>query len=157
MNPSILACFLGIIFGILIGSYASMLGYDQMNLTAKIGLPLTSQSQRKPDIETERQRQSTFADIFRHTGTDKLTRHAYDRYYDTWFRPYASKPNMRILEIGSDRGASLSAWAMFFDHIPVVHGLSYGVGDFNTTDVACRLDPVSCAHIRVFHGDQVHF
>jgi hypothetical protein len=99
---------------------------------------------------------TSFADIFNLTGTDKLYRHAYDRYYDVWFDRFISKPNLRLLEIGADSGKSLSAWGMFFEHAPVVHGLSYGISpDYNYTNVACKVDSSSCAKIRIFYGDQV--
>ncbi len=41
------------------------------------------------------------------TGTDKLFRHAYDRYYSRYFEEFRDKPGLRILEIGAATGHSL--------------------------------------------------
>jgi len=96
----------------------------------------------------------TMKEIFAHTGTDKLTRHAYHRYYDIWLERFYGKAGLRMLEIGADTGKSLSAWAMYFQTPPIIHGLSYGVGKPDYKGIACGLDKTTCENITVFFGDQ---
>ncbi len=121
--------------------------------------PLSPPSPASPALAKEpesKRKYTSFKEIFKHTGTDKMWRHAYDRYYDMWLTPYIKKEGLRILEIGANTGLSLGAWGMFFEHIPEVHGLSYGFGtNFNYTAVTCSLAPESCSKIKIFYGDQV--
>ncbi len=49
----------------------------------------------------------SIADIMDASGTDKLTRHAYERYYERIFAEFRDMADLRILEIGADSGISL--------------------------------------------------
>ena len=49
----------------------------------------------------------SIADLMDASGTDKLTRHSYDRYYERYFAEFRDMADLRILEIGADSGVSL--------------------------------------------------
>ena len=56
----------------------------------------------------------SFMEILKDSGSDKYTRHHYERYYEPWFEggttpssSYRTKPNLRMLEIGAQHGKSL--------------------------------------------------
>lgn len=52
-----------------------------------------------------------FSEAFASTGTDKLSSHGYDRYYDQIFDGYNPKS---LLEIGIKTGRSLASWRLMF-------------------------------------------
>ena len=54
-------------------------------------------------------------DIFTKVGTDKNTTHSYLEAYERLFEPRRHDP-VRVLEIGVFSGASLNAWAEYFDN-----------------------------------------
>ena len=58
-----------------------------------------------PEFERE-----SISELMDFSGTDKLFRHAYDRYYERYFREFRDVHGIRILEIGADSGISLKVF-----------------------------------------------
>lgn len=52
-----------------------------------------------------------FSEAFASTGTDKLSSHGYDRYYEQIFDSYIPES---LLEIGIKTGKSLASWRLMF-------------------------------------------
>ncbi len=57
-----------------------------------------------PDIR------ESIGSIMARTGTDKISRHAYDRYYELHFKDFREKKDLQILEIGAQSGRSIQLW-----------------------------------------------
>lgn len=98
--------------------------------------------------------EQTLEEIFKKSGTDKLWRHGYHRYYETELAPYRHIKDARILEIGADSGISLGAWMSYFSSPAAVHGIAYGVDEKVAKDKACSLMPESCDKLALFSMDQ---
>ena len=97
--------------------------------------------------------EETIGAIMLKTQTDKLNRHAYDRYYDRYFAPFRHKKDVMILEIGADNGMSMRLWAEYFTKPKGIHGISYGVST-DQKKVACDWKPSACEYVKIFTGDQ---
>ena len=66
---------------------------------------------------------------FTQSGTDKLTRHGYHRFYDQFLQPLYGKP-VRMLEVGVLGGDSLHAWQTVFDAAQsTIYGVSWPPAD----------------------------
>jgi hypothetical protein len=83
---------------------------------------------------------------FAETGTDKLTRHGYHRFYDLFLQPLYGKP-VRMLEVGVKGGKSLRSWQNVFD---AEHSTIYGVSWPKTVALKAHLGP----NVHVMHRDQ---
>jgi hypothetical protein len=99
---------------------------------------------------------SSIALIMAKTGTDKLTRHAYDRYYDIYFNEFRHKKGLRILEIGAEQGKSIQLWSEYFTDPAAIHGIAYGkTGELvDQKELACDWRPSACDAVKIFRGDQ---
>lgn len=104
-------------------------------------------------IKTESHRE-TIRNIMSRTGTDKLSRHAYDKYYDFYLEKYRDKEDLMILEIGADTGLSLLLWSEYFSKTAKIHGVSYGVDEKASKHLVCQSNPDMCKNIEIFNGDQ---
>jgi hypothetical protein len=93
--------------------------------------------------------QKSFTDLLIESGSDKFKRHHYERYYTKWLEPYRSKRNVKLLEIGAERGRSLKLWHSYFDDPALILGLAYGASAQNVDSVAMKLD-----RAKVHFGDQ---
>jgi len=108
-------------------------------------------------VEVERKEQAgvsekdrpTITELFQASGTDKLSRHHYDRYYKHWLAPYRDKPEMTMLEIGADQGKSLKTWQDYFSDPKLIVGLAYG-----SPSAGVEGKTESLARVRVVRGDQ---
>jgi hypothetical protein len=96
----------------------------------------------------------TLTEILRNTGTDKMWRHGYHRYYEKQLAPYRHVDGARILEIGADKGPSLGAWLEYFEKPEVVQGLAYGVDADAAQKEACSLMPTQCSKLKIYSMDQ---
>ena len=94
--------------------------------------------------------------LLQNSGTDKLWRHGYHRYYSEIFAPFRSKKDVRILEIGVEDGRSLVTWVNFFENVAPdgIQGVSFRhAGDFLKS--SCEVEKLDlCEKVRVFYGDQ---
>lgn len=102
---------------------------------------------------TSQDSRESIASIMSRTGTDKLTRHAYDRYYERHFKEFRDKADVKILEIGADTGLSIQLWAEYFSSPGAIHGISYGVPT-NQKKAVCDFSPLACDKVEIFSGDQ---
>jgi hypothetical protein len=59
---------------------------------------------------------SEFATIGRTAGTDKITHHAYHRFYPRYLEHYRKLKGMAMLEIGIDHSHSLVMWKEYFPY-----------------------------------------
>jgi hypothetical protein len=50
---------------------------------------------------------------------DKITKHGYHRFYDTFLLPYRYKKNIKLFEIGIDAGRSLKLWMDFMPYAKI--------------------------------------
>ena len=66
----------------------------------------TASGELAADVPPPEGRES-ISEIMDASGTDKLTRHSYDRYYERYFAEFRDQVDLRILEIGADSGVSL--------------------------------------------------
>lgn len=57
---------------------------------------------------------TTFADMCRVHGTDKLPQHGYHRFYPDVLERFRGVPNFRMLEVGIAEGRSLRMWLDYF-------------------------------------------
>ena len=94
--------------------------------------------------------------VMARTGTDKLSRHAYDRYYDQYFKAFRDKKDLMLLEIGAHNGKSIQLWLEYFSDPAGIHGVSYGeiTEQINYKQVLCEWNLKLCDKASVFHGDQ---
>ena len=84
------------------------------------------------------------------SGSDKYPRHHYERYYESWLRPYRAREGLKFLEIGARHGHSLQLWEDYFDQPELIVGLAYAVK--NATHLAEKLPGLP--HVQVHWGDQ---
>jgi hypothetical protein len=85
----------------------------------------TTASQTK-SLQVEGATRPTFATIFQASGTDKFSRHHYERYYDRWFAPFQDYPGLKLVEIGANQGHSLKSWSDYFSNASDILGVAYG-------------------------------
>jgi hypothetical protein len=71
------------------------------------GRPHTLGDERQKEPDALPEGRESIADIMKASGTDKLTRHSYARYYERYFAEFRDMADLRILEIGADTGMSL--------------------------------------------------
>jgi hypothetical protein len=103
-------------------------------------------------------RKKSVAEVFQDSGTDKLFRHGYHRYYETELEPYRDIDGARILEIGADTGKSLGAWLEYFTSPAAVGGVAYSatynVDAEAARTEACALFPDQCDKLQIYYMDQ---
>ena len=93
--------------------------------------------------------------IMARAGTDKLTRHAYDRYYELHFKDFRDRKDLSLLEIGAQTGASIRLWAEYFTHASAIHAVAYGLVDGqDPLKMVCDQYPPGCSKVVMFNGDQ---
>lgn len=92
--------------------------------------------------------------VMEESGTDKLDRHAYDRYYEMYFKEFRDKQNLSLLEIGVDSGKSLRLWTEYFSNPAFIHGIAYGVDVTQAKKKVCDWDMHACNKVTIFTGDQ---
>ena len=113
--------------------------------------PLVEQTAPPPSSEPR----EPISAIMARTGTDKLTRHAYDRYYDVYFKDFREKQDLTILEIGAQTGSSIQLWAEYFTHATAIHAVAYGlVNGQDPLKMVCDQYPPGCSKVVIFNGDQ---
>jgi len=64
-------------------------------------------------------------EILEASGSDKFKSHHYELCYGKWLFPYREQKNLKLLEIGANKGLSLMAWAKYFSNPLLILGLSY--------------------------------
>ena len=62
---------------------------------------------------------------FQKHDSDKSSRHHYERYYDRWLPPLCAKRQMRMLEIGVEKGKSMNVWQDYFANAQLIAGIGY--------------------------------
>lgn len=72
-------------------------------------------------------------------GTDKITQHRYDRYYEQYLKPYQNE-RINLFEIGIDNRNSLTLWLTYFPNA-MIYGLDI--------DLELETD-----RAKVYRGDQ---
>lgn len=93
--------------------------------------------------------------IFEETGTDKLWRHGYHRYYESKLAPYRDIDGLRILEIGAEKGKSLRTWTEYFSKPAAIHGIAYGADPVAARNEACKaVGDEKCKYVNIFALDQ---
>jgi cephalosporin hydroxylase len=94
--------------------------------------------------------------IMEWTGTDKSYRHAYDRYYELYFRDFRHMKGVKILEIGASTGRSMQLWAGYFSEPAAIHGVAYGedTKKIDQKQAVCDWNPAVCDKMTIFKGDQ---
>lgn len=97
-------------------------------------------------------RRPTIAEIFNSSGTDKLWRHGYHRYYHKILAPYREMNGLRMLEIGAKEGKSLHAWEKYFPNVAAIQGIAYRADPEKATAEACA-DVPQCK-VTIFTVDQ---
>lgn len=112
---------------------------------------ITAADTRTPSVEIQ-SKTPTLGEIFRESGTDKLWRHGYHRYYETLLAPYREKEGLRLLEVGADSGYSLHAWEKYFPHASAIQGVAYNVDVGKAKAEACK-DVPQCK-LDIFTLDQ---
>ena len=99
---------------------------------------------------------SNLEELMRASGTDKVWRHGYHRYYEDILSPFRDKEGARVLEIGVEHGRSLITWAKYFEKSAVdgIQGVVFGhEGDILHS--ACQEERFpGCHKIKLFTGDQ---
>lgn len=99
------------------------------------------------------------SDILNRFGSDKSSHHGYDRYYDHLLGPLRNK-NVKLVEIGVEKGKSLRTWQLYFGAKANIYGIGYGnfqvskyedCSDAKDTTVARANDGQIC---KIYKGDQ---
>jgi len=67
----------------------------------------------------------TLFDLGMKYGTDKITHHRYDRYFEQFFKPFQNE-NIKLFEIGIDNKSSLALWLAYFPNA-MIYGLDIGL------------------------------
>ena len=83
--------------------------------------------------------QETLFDLGKKYGTDKVTHHRYDRYFEQFFKPFQNE-SIKLFEIGIEDKSSLALWLSYFPDA-MIYGL-----DIN---IAFETD-----RAKIFKGDQ---
>lgn len=92
-------------------------------------------------------------------GSDKSEHHGYDRYYDFLLSPLRNK-NVKLVEIGVEKGRSLQTWQVYFGSKAKIYGIGYGnfqkskyddCGNVMETKVGVNHEGQIC---RIYRGDQ---
>ena len=76
---------------------------------------------------------SSFEEIGRESGTDKVYHHGYQRFYPRFLESIRDTAT-GILEIGIHRGASLNLWLRYFNKA-VIHAIDITVQEYNSDRV----------------------
>jgi hypothetical protein len=92
----------------------------------------------------------TFTEILMESGSDKFSRHHFERYYTAWLEPHRDKAGLKLLEIGAEAGRSLALWDRYFAEPALVMGLAYKAG---TDQLPDRLSGM-LHNVTVIFGDQ---
>ena len=71
-----------------------------------------------PDIKTTLE---TLFDLGMKYGTDKITYHRYDRYFEQFFKPFQNE-NIKLFEIGIEEKRSLALWLSYFPNA-MIYGM----------------------------------
>ena len=71
-----------------------------------------------------------------------------DHYYERWFKEIRCKPNIKLVEIGANKGHSLNAWdSIFTSKGKTIFGLAYG-------QLATGVEKKVAPGVGVLFGDQ---
>lgn len=88
----------------------------------------TSQFQKRPEVQTKPCSDVTsgepLSSILDRFGSDKSSRHGYDRYYDHLLGPLRNE-NVKLVEIGVQQGKSLRTWQLYFGAMAHIYGIGY--------------------------------
>lgn len=146
-------------------SHVSLATVTSCSLLVVLSITSTIASRSSPSFSTDSSRYRATHDarervslkqLLQNSGTDKLWRHGYHRYYSEIFAAFRSKKDVRILEIGVEHGRSLVTWANFFENAAPdgIQGVSFRhTGDFLKS--SCEVEKLElCKKVRVFYGDQ---
>jgi len=98
-------------------------------------------------------KEKSMGELMIEAGTDKVDRHAYDRYYEQYFAAFRHKADVSIMEIGANNGNSILLWAKYFSTPAHIHSIAYAAIP-NSEKMACDAIPEKCQVIRIFDGDQ---
>jgi hypothetical protein len=96
----------------------------------------------------------SITEIFESTKTDKLSRHHYERYYESWLAPFRSKHGLIMAEIGAEQGRSLKAWAEYFDFPKRIVGVAYGESSQGVESVGEGYASAGVVELSILRGDQ---
>ena len=113
----------------------------------------TEQRPESVNAIKESEKYESISTVMAETGTDKLTRHAYDRYYDIYLKDFRDKKNLNLLEIGAESGKSMKLWSSYFSDPAAIHGIAYNT-KADQKKVVCDWNPAACDKITIFYGDQ---
>jgi hypothetical protein len=138
------------------GIVALLFACAMLAYTARVGLPgqltsgkLISRGRADQAAQQEQSGSSSMRSIkpiFAASGTDKLPRHGYHRFYDQVLQHLYGHP-IRMVEIGVLDGDSLKAWQTMFD---ADKSTIYGISWPETVQVKNKLD----ANVHVLYRDQ---
>lgn len=134
--------------------YTMYLLDQKKNTPSKLVDPVDLRTANPIDLPSVKTPRETIRNIMSRTGTDKVSRHAYDRYYDFYLEKFRDKEDLMILEIGADSGQSLLLWSEYFSKTARIHGISYGVDEKASKQLVCNSNPEMCKNIEIFNGDQ---
>jgi hypothetical protein len=98
----------------------------------------------------ENRNRPSFTEILVASGSDKYTRHHYERYYERWLEPLRDVRKLQLLEIGANQGHSLKLWSDYFTHAQSIVGLAYGEAAKNVDQQVDGLP----GGVKVVWGDQ---
>ena len=101
-------------------------------------------------------RDASLSDLMKASGTDKLFRHGYHRFYEGLLEPLRYKTGFRMLEIGVDSGNSMKTWVKYFENAADdgIQGVMYHAAGERATS-ACEIEKIpGCEKMRFFNGDQ---
>lgn len=101
------------------------------------------------DTTAQSDQLQSFTDLEIASGSDKYSRHHYERYYERWLAPYRHKSGVVLLEIGAQYGRSLKMWSDYFVDPSLILGLAYGKSSDGVEERSQDLNGVS-----VYRGDQ---
>lgn len=97
----------------------------------------------------------SLATILKESGTDKLWRHGYHRYYETKLAPYRDTDGLRLLEIGAKKGKSLNTWMQYFSNPGAIHSIAYRADVVAARAEACaQMSEDACSILKIFDLDQ---
>jgi hypothetical protein len=99
---------------------------------------------------------TSLVDLMKASGTDKLSRHGYHRFYESLLEPLRLKTELRMLEIGVESGRSMATWVKYFENAALdgIQGVAYNANGELATSACAKEKFPGCQKMKFFTGDQ---
>ena len=117
-----------------------------------------SSTPRTPAVppSTQPSSKTSLVDLMKASGTDKLFRHGYHRFYESLLEPLRLKNGLRMVEIGVESGRSMATWVKYFENAASdgIQGVAFNANGELGTSACVKENVPGCKKMKFFTGDQ---